>query len=359
MRCSAPAGTRHAKPRRARLRFDPDVERPLRARGHGVGMDLQAAAERRLRGLIALGGEHAAPSPGRRRSAARARRRGRCARPRPCAPLRPRSLEARAAALRPQLPAERAVVEGGPAPREAVADAPARCGERHVGAVPPGRRPGRPSRAATAWARRTRSSGARRSRSGRARAGPHRGPPRRATSRATARPANEAPQTRTRARVPSRRVRCSPRAVARRVIRAGPPPRPPTAQPGPGAEDVVAVALDAVEHGGVDAAGHGHAVAHSAARGPAATRRCRRRASAPGRPLGHALARTGRWRRRHAGPPRAGPQVDAVQAVVDGHVADEVRQLEGDAQARHVLGLRAPSSAAAMMRPTVAALPSM
>ena len=55
-----------------------------------------------------------------------------------------------------------------------------------------------------------------------------------------------------------------------------------------------------------------------------------------------------------------GGQVDAVQASVLAHVADEVRELEGDAEAAEVgMMARGTPSSAAMIRPTVPAEPSM
>ena len=114
--------------------LDPDVEGVAVALG--MGMDLEAAAERCLGRLVVRVGRGRAASPSRRPRAAPRTRRGRLATVAARASIDRRALEARVAALRPQQLAQLAVVEGRPAPRQAVAHRPVRRGEGHGRQLP-------------------------------------------------------------------------------------------------------------------------------------------------------------------------------------------------------------------------------
>jgi hypothetical protein len=111
--------------------LDPDVEGVAVALG--VRVDLEPAAERRVgRLVVGLGQDpppaHRVDDEGRVELAAVAR--DGAALP-GGAPAHRRALEARVAALRPQELAQLAIVEGRPAPRQAVAHGPVRRGEGH------------------------------------------------------------------------------------------------------------------------------------------------------------------------------------------------------------------------------------
>ncbi len=246
-------------------------------------------------------------------------------------------LEAGVAALLPQLAAELAVVERAPAPRQPVAGRAVRRVEGHAGelladrAAHAHRVQPRPS------ARRRRRWRARRSRSGRRRARRRRTP---ASSRATASPAKLAPQISTSgARVAERRALGAAQRGAAGHGRSAPNGerrQPPDAHAHAAAEHVVAGGLDAVEHRLVDRAGEPDPrAARRPARRPRPGRR-RRTGGASGRPR----ARPARAARGEAlGRAEVGlgdaealavleRQVDAVQPVVLGDVADEVGVLE-------------------------------
>ena len=211
--------------------------------------------------------------------------------------------------------------------------------EGHVGQLLASRRWRRPSPAATASAPRRRSSRARRSRSGRR---PGRRAPRR---RARARPRGRRSSRRRsgrRPRVPSSDVRSAPRLVARRVIAAAPRPRRRRAPTGAGSSGGRARRTRAPRRGRARARRPPAPGARRAARrrpGRPSTR-CVVANSSPARGRPRAATRSRKPRVDLAAQDRAlvqAGQVDAVQREVLAHVADEVRELEGDAEVRDVL----------------------
>ncbi len=197
----------------------------------------------------------------------------------------------------------------------------------------------RPSRAATASARRMPTSRARRSRSGRRPARQRRTPASSPGDRepGEARAADEDVRAGAVERGPLRPAACRP--LRHRRANTDPAAARTPSQGASAARvpmHVVVVALDPVEHPHVDAARDADPGPHGRCQRVGGGRRLGEQRASVADVVGDPLADRDRRRPRAQRVLGETGEVDAVEPPVDRHVAQEVRELEGDAEARDV-----------------------